>query len=508
LIALSVQSSWAGHCDGAVPAHPTENQPAEFVRSYRPFLKSPTRLAIDADDNLYIADPLNGRILARSPQGRIVLDWTHLNYPVSVAVPASGNLIVGDGHRGRVDIFDRSGQVVATLGRGDGEFLLPAFIATGQVAGAMRIYVVDSEAHSIKRYNGTTGAFELSFGGIGSADGQLKFPSGIALANGELLVVDRGNSRLQAFDEDGGFIRAIEPPADNCGFLCAFEGATRGRPHDTAVRVGEDGAIYVAETTKGRLLVLVEDGTGVATVGDFGSGPGELRVPMDLAVDSCGRLFVASAANSRIEVFGLPGYVDPEEYVPGKLTVPDQPVDPSSDIQLVAYLELPGYRPDEVGDILANGTIAPASTAVRDFNRDGDPDLELLFDDNLLSTLIGFPEANLTVTGSVAGLRFEESLRLQLVPGTRDADGDGVDDPLDACPGTAPGDLVGADGCSVSQRCPCAGPRDGLEWPNHGAYVTCVTRVRPEFVAAGILTRREAAAVVRRAARSQCGGPR
>ena len=505
LLSMSPLPSWAGLCDGA---DPTAAVPAEFVRSYRAFLKSPTRLAIDGDDNIYITDPLNGRLIARSPDGRIILDWTHLNYPISVAVAGSGNLFVGDGDRGRVDIYDRSGQAVMALGQGDDEFLLPAFIATQEIAGATRVYVVDSGAHAVKRYDGATGVLELSFGGNGSADGELKFPSGIALTNGQLLIVDRGNSRLQVFDENGTFVRSIEPEEDNCGFLCVFEGASRGRPHDTAVRVGKDGAIYIAETTKGQLLVLANDGSSLGTVGDFGEGPGKLRVPTDMVVDSCGRLFVASAANSRVEIFGLPGHVDPEQFVPGRLKVINQPVDPLSDTRLVAYLELPGYRLGEVTNIVANGIAAPVATGTGDFNHDGNPDLELVFDNNLLSTLIGMPEATISVTGAVAGLRFEESEQVQLVAGPLDADEDGVDDPMDACPGTMAGNPVGPHGCSVSQRCPCAGPQIGVEWANHGAYVTCVVGVRREFVAAGILSRSEAGAIVRQAARSQCGRPR
>jgi hypothetical protein len=365
--------------------------------------------------------------------------------------------------------------------------------------------VVDSGAHTVKRYDGTSGALELSFGGIGSANGELKFPSGIALANGQVLVVDRGNSRLQIFDENGGFVRSIEPAKDNCGFLCSFEGASRGRPHDTAVRLGKDGAIYLAETTKGQLLVLANDGSRLGAVGDFGVGPGKLRVPTDMVVDSCGRLFVASAANSRVEIFGLPGHVDPEQFVPGRLTVDKQPVDPLNDARLVVYLELPGYRPDAVTDVVANGITTPVATAPGDFNHDGNPDLALEFDNNLLSTLIGMSEATLTVTGSVAGLRFEESQQLQLVTGPLDTDEDGIDDPRDACPGTLAGEPVGPDGCSLSQRCPCAGPQAGVAWTNHGAYVSCVAEVRREFVAAGILSRSEAGAIESQAARSGCG---
>ena len=86
--------------------------------------------------------------------------------------------------------------------------------------------MVDSGAHAVKRYDGASGTLKLSFGAIGSAEGELKFPSGIALAKGQVLVVDRGISRLQMFDENGGFVRSKEPAKDNCGFLCFSEGTS------------------------------------------------------------------------------------------------------------------------------------------------------------------------------------------------------------------------------------------------------------------------------------------
>jgi hypothetical protein len=54
LLSMSPLPLWAGLCDDA---DPTGAVPAEFVRSYRAFLKSPTRLAIDSDDNIFITDP-------------------------------------------------------------------------------------------------------------------------------------------------------------------------------------------------------------------------------------------------------------------------------------------------------------------------------------------------------------------------------------------------------------------------------------------------------------------
>jgi len=86
-----------------------------------------------------------------------------------------------------------------------------------------------------------------------------------------------------------------------------------------------------------------------------------------------------------------------------------------------------------------------------------------------------------------------------------DSDGDGVPDNEDQCPGTSPGAIVNAAGCSIDQLAPCVGPRSGGTWKNHGHYVSAVARAAEAFLAAGLLTGHESGAIVAAAAQSNCG---
>jgi hypothetical protein len=89
--------------------------------------------------------------------------------------------------------------------------------------------------------------------------------------------------------------------------------------------------------------------------------------------------------------------------------------------------------------------------------------------------------------------------------GETDADGDGVPDSLDFCPGTPAGAIVDANGCSIDQIAPCSGPASGGTWKNHGNYVSAVAHAAEEFLAQGLISSEQAAEIVAQAAQSSCG---
>ena len=89
--------------------------------------------------------------------------------------------------------------------------------------------------------------------------------------------------------------------------------------------------------------------------------------------------------------------------------------------------------------------------------------------------------------------------------GETDTDEDGVGDSVDQCPATSPGVVVDANGCSIDQLVPCAGPASGGTWKNHGEYVSSTAHAAGEFLAQGLISEGEKDAIVAQAAQSKCG---
>jgi len=89
--------------------------------------------------------------------------------------------------------------------------------------------------------------------------------------------------------------------------------------------------------------------------------------------------------------------------------------------------------------------------------------------------------------------------------GETDADGDGVGDSLDLCPGTLAGAVVDSTGCSIAQIAPCSGPASGRTWKNHGQYVSAVAQAAAAFVEQRLISADQAEEIVAQAAQSNCG---
>lgn len=78
------------------------------------------------------------------------------------------------------------------------------------------------------------------------------------------------------------------------------------QPND--VIVAPNGEILVSEGHSyegphGRISRFSSDGTFLGSFGEYGSGPGQFRIPHAMAFDSQGRLFVADRGNNRIQIF-------------------------------------------------------------------------------------------------------------------------------------------------------------------------------------------------------------
>lgn len=145
--------------------------------------------------------------------------------------------------------------------------------------------------------------------------GMFVFPHGSTLdSEGNLWVTDAGGA-----EGKGHQVLKFSPEGEL--LMSLGKAGVTGAGHDTFdqpcdVAVAADGTIFVADghrngqtgaTGNNRIVVFSKEGKYLREWGRKGSGPGEIREPHSIALDSRGRVFVADRVNNRVQIFNQQG---------------------------------------------------------------------------------------------------------------------------------------------------------------------------------------------------------
>jgi DNA-binding beta-propeller fold protein YncE len=245
---------------------------------------------IDKDDNIWAVDKGSDMIIKFNPEGRVMMvfgrkkeasdegaaPWTHPN-PPRPAIPGQ--------FRQPTDVtWDPQGDI---------------FISDGYINSRVAKY--DKNGHWVK-----------SWGEPGKGQGEFDTPHSIAAdAQGNIYVADRGNARIQVFDPDGKFLRAMKinvpVPADAQPWMGDKPGANAagnqqpGSPWAVCITPGPTQYLYSADAFPGRVYKLTLDGKVLGVLGSSGRQPKEFGWIHEMACPSENTLYVAEILNWRVQ---------------------------------------------------------------------------------------------------------------------------------------------------------------------------------------------------------------
>ncbi|WP_148259880.1 hypothetical protein [Isosphaera pallida] len=266
------------------------------------WLKKPRVIAIDADDQLYIAD-LTDRIQVFNRDGVFLRSWRvpqlNVDGPSGLTVDRLGRVLVADTHFYRILVYDRQGNLLFQVGDGiqgtePGRFGYPTDVVIDEQGC---FYISEYGENDRIQVFSPEGIWLRQWGGHGYEPGQFIRPTALAFDRSQrLFVADSCNHRIQVFDTQGNLLDLWGKLGDAQGDL--------SYPYDLCF--GPDGLVYVIEYGNQRVQRFTPDGQPRGVWGGPGRQPGRFNGPWALAVDSRGFVHAIDTNNHRVQRFRFP----------------------------------------------------------------------------------------------------------------------------------------------------------------------------------------------------------
>lgn len=165
---------------------------------------------------------------------------------------------------------------------------------------AMRPYNnrVNTVRNHIPPQNVPSGELLHVFGMEGSEEGQVCRPWGVCIdQEGNILIADRSNNRIQMFTKRGDFLRSFGSHGSENG---QFD-----RP--AGIAVDRTNRIIVADKDNHRIQIFSFDGRFLLKFGSKGMKIGQFNYPWDIDVNSDCQIVVSDTRNHRIQLFTSEG---------------------------------------------------------------------------------------------------------------------------------------------------------------------------------------------------------
>lgn len=267
-------------------------------------LISPLYLTADGNGKVYVADQGVRGVLVFDLPGRNVhviggpALSGHFGAPTGVALDGDGNIYVGDTFHKKITVFGKDEAIKAVFD------LSKELTTIGSIAidkTRKRIYIPDVRGHKIVVTDMGGRVVQTVGKGRGLKDGEFTYPTSAALdKEGNLVVCDSQNARIQRFTPDGTHMNTFGKRGDAVGELAVIKAAA----------VDSEGHVYVTDGKGNRVTIFSEKGEVLLVFGGAYSqpvgapvAPGGFLIPQGIYIDQNDTIYIVDQMNRRFQVF-------------------------------------------------------------------------------------------------------------------------------------------------------------------------------------------------------------
>ncbi len=264
----------------------------------------PTRLTFGPNGNLYVSDVKIGSVFIYDPNLVLLGELKGLGKPIGIAVDAAGNMYVGCDDKDSIEIYDPNGTKKATWAQGRTK--IPTDMDFDRDGN---LYIADVQSRVVWVYDSDGKALS----NIGN--GELHTPISVDIAYrddgtggeiGELYVADQGTSLIRVYDLQGFLVRLYggEVTKSMMGGGYKWEGKF---VKIQSIAIDPNDTVHAADIYLNKIQILnSQSGSFISAYSGFGTAPGQINLPMDIAINDLGQVIVANSENGRVEIIYSP----------------------------------------------------------------------------------------------------------------------------------------------------------------------------------------------------------
>jgi sugar lactone lactonase YvrE len=285
------------------------NDVVALAYGHQNVLRMPLNLTTDSQQRVIVTDPIIPAVHVIDPHRKTsfrILGGGNrrLSLPGDVAVDRDDNVYIADFDREVVLVYDRYGRFVRTIGTTYDENIFEQITGIAIDRNAGRLYVADGPRHVVymldlqgvilKVVGRPQQEHKVAELQIRNDTGphEFNYPTHLVVGEDELIVLDTDGTRIRILDLD-------------CNLIGGFIIQHAAQDHSDGVGIDHEGRIYASFSDTAEIRVYSRGGKMLASFGEFGSRVGDFSEPRGLWIDGSNRLYVADTWNARVQVFQL-----------------------------------------------------------------------------------------------------------------------------------------------------------------------------------------------------------